>query len=909
MADSVVDIVEELTPSQTRKRRISDIMEDLDDYEEAETLERGDSVAPEQKRPKLVESDSSAPHLAQPHQHESTISKSTTSTAPPSGNAGTSSNTSPQHSPHKQLNDASSVQDDDLDGDNSSSMADDSFLDVTIDVDAASHYISRLTRKSGLNFKTVLPTDIPTNAAPQAPSAALEKGATSTTSYKVTRVHHSKSKAEFERFKDALTNSSNMVVISYTTNGDAAKEFSSTRGSRDLPKGMMVPAMNLKEQIQLLAIRIDEQAEIFEMEIAPQTSNAFAMMAGGAQRASAASVVQPHMDLLVSLIKRTAIPATHMLVIYNTQRLLRLIQMTNKATRFYSFEEAPFDPFVAGFVINPEMGVETDEERTALSMRSYEYEGMLRKFCPAAASKILEHRAKNLLADDTYHTRNVVLSVCQKLREDELEDAFLFEMRVAVLLAQMETFGMRVDLNYLSEPRKTLMAKLKDLTQQACVLLGHDVLLSSPSQVASAVYSGLETYIAKMDKPKKSALRLTRSGKHPSTDERALAELKKRMRADGMTSWKQYKIVEIVLEHRPVHKLLSFLEAVEQTAEHSKDPRFRTVYPRWLQCNTASGRVTCSSPNMQTQPTTDEIHVLAASTGDDDPEKMQAMLRSTRMGSSIDTHSAQQAAAAVANNAGGAPSETASMGSFSKFEINIRSAYVSRPGFTLVGADYSQIEMRILAQVSSDEELIRYFNSGMDIHRQVASRVFKCTLEQVTSQQREWCKRIVYGIVYGMGVQALSKSIDVTPARGREFYDSFMGSFPKVQQWIANARANVRNTFVTRTMLGRLRRFQPGGNADASQYLRQGVNTTIQGSAADIVKLAMVAIDTEVFESELSANLLLQIHDELIYEVKDEHVEPFKVIMKRCMEGAVPGFEVPLDINIESGNSWGLMKP
>lgn len=891
---------------------------DLEQFDESELMEHEVYAAPEQKRAKLVEEDSAASHSLKKLPDGTSKSSSDPSSSDKPNEAEKSNSPNSNNSPQKQAADAASNADEDMDGDdfnsnlnNASTMGDDSFLDVSVDVDSAANYLTRLTRKSGLNYKTILPINnslLQLTPAAQAPTSTGTKGQTSSLPYKITRVHHSKSTTEFERFKTLLSNSSGMVIISYTTNGDAAKEFSSTRGSRDLPKAMMVPPMNLKEQIQLLAIRIDDQMEIFEMEIAPQTSNAFAMMAGGAQRTSAASFVQPHMDLLVSIIKRTAIPETHLLVIYNTQRLLRLIQSTNKAVRFYAFEEAPFDPFVAGFVINPEMGVETDEERTALSMRSYEYEGMLRKFCGAAAAKILESRPKNVLADDTYHTRDIVLSVCQKLEEDELVDAVFFEMRVASLLAQMETFGMRIDLNYLSEPRKAINNKLKDLTQQACVLLGHDVLLSSPSQVATAVYGGLETYIAKMDKPKKSALRLTRSGKHPSTDEKALVELKKRMRADGMTNWKQYKIVEIVLEHRPIHKLLSFLEAVEQTAEPSKDPRFRVVYPRWLQCNTASGRVTCSSPNMQTQPTTDEIHVLANSNNEEDPEKMQAMLRSSRMGSSIDTHAAQQAVASAASSAIQA-SELTGSGAVSKFEINIRSAYVSRPGFTLVGADYSQIEMRILAQVSNDEELIRYFNSGIDIHRQVASRVFKCELEQVTSQQREWCKRIVYGIVYGMGVQALSKSLDITSARGREFYDSYMGSFPKVQYWIANTRSYVRSAFLVRTMLGRLRRFQPGGSADAGQYLRQGVNTAIQGSAADIVKLAMVAIDTEVFESKLTANLLLQIHDELIYEVKDEDVEKFKVIMQRCMEGATPGFDVPLTINIETGTSWGLMKP
>lgn len=921
MSSLDADDAAELTPSQTRKRLIRDIQADLEQFDQDELLGTEDYGPPEQKRSKLEETDDNTPHSSTLLKNNSSISSSSTGSTNRPPTAGRASPPKSDSSPDNHASAPSSPHGSEINGNDPHSnhngihsTADDSFLDVTIDMDSASHYLARLSRKCLLPYKTTFPagsapSTAPTSSAPPATlSSSNSKGVASIVPYKVTRVHHSKSAAEFERFKTRLSNSNGMVILSYTTNGDVAKEFSSTRGSRDLPKGMMVPPTNVKEQIQMAVLRIDDDTELFELEIAPQTSNAFAMMAGGAQRTSAASVVQPHLDIIISILKRKIIPASHLLIVYNAQRLIRLIQVTFKTIRFYSFEEPPFDPFVAGFVINPEMGVEQDEERTALSMRAYEYEGMLRKFCGSTASKILESRPKNVLADDTYHTRDIVLAIIQKLQEEELVEACMFEMRVAVLLAHMETPGMRIDLNYLAEPRKAINTKLKDLTQQACVLLGHDVLLSSPSQVASAVYNGLETYLSKMDKPKKSALRLTHSGKHPSTNEAALLELKKRMRADGMTSWKQYKIVDIVLEHRPIHKLLSFLEAVEQTAEPSKDPRFRVVFPRWLQCNTGTGRITCSSPNMQTQPTTDEIRLLATTSAEDDPEKMQALLRTTRMGSAIDAHSAQQAIAAVSNSSESTAAD-ASLNSVSKFEINIRSAYVSRPGYTLVGADYSQIEMRILAQVSNDEELIQYFKSGMDIHRQVASRVFKCSLDQVTSQQREWCKRIVYGIVYGMGVQALSKSLDITSARGREFYDSFMGSFPKVQHWIANARGYIRSTFMTRTMLGRIRRFQPGGSSDQGQYLRQGVNTTIQGSAADIVKLAMVAIDTELFEAELSANLLLQIHDELIYEVKDEDVETFKVIMKRCMEGAAPDFEVPFVINIETGTSWGLMKP
>jgi DNA polymerase I-like protein with 3'-5' exonuclease and polymerase domains len=704
--------------------------------------------------------------------------------------------------------------------------------------------------------------------------------------YVVSRVHHSKSSKEFERLKRNLLNAREMVVIGYTTSGDCGKELLSSRTMKDLPKNVMVPPMNLKEAIQMVSIRIDDAMEVFELEIAPQTSNAFALMG---QSKGGNKHIESHFNLIWDILKRKVIPQSTQLVIYNTQRFLRLLQMAKGGQiDFRSFEEPPLDPFIAGFIINPEMGVEPDAERSALSMRAYEFDTMMRAFCPAIK---LASKVKNLLAYDTFHTRDLALALWPALNANDLTDAFLFEMRVATVLAEMEVHGMRVDLQMLAEARKAIDAKLRELGNIAKQIIGYDILLSSPSQVSEAIYSGLEDYIAG-EKSRNSALRKTSAGKHQSTKEAALLELKKRMKADGMTHMKQFKMTEIVLEHRPIHKLLSFLDAVELTAEKSKDPRFKVVYPKWLQCNTGTGRVTGASPNMQTQPTTDEIRFLVFEP-DEEHEAPIHFLATQRFGSALESGA----------------STTDSSAATVDFQINIRSAYVSRPGHTLVGADYSQIEMRILAQVSGDEELINFFKTGMDIHRQVASKVFKITPDQVSSQQREWCKRIVYGIVYGMGIQALSKSLDISSARGKEFYESFMGSFPRVQQWINSTRAHIRSTHMVRTMLGRIRTFMPGGTTDTGKYLRQGVNTAIQGSAADIVKIAMVMIDKQAFDEKVDAKLLLQIHDELIYEIKDSDVEKFKIIMKRCMEGAVPHFDVPLVINIETGTSWGLMQP
>lgn len=933
MADQGSPHLTQESSSQKRRRHMSHIQAELELYDENELLQHDPLPEPDSKRPKLAEVDSSGLHssLLPPTSSDTVVLSSNIPNSSHSGPDGASlkypahvESIGPENQhPSPSTSDATAFLHTNVD---LHLMAEDkSLVEPDVDPEKVSHYMERLITSSGHPFCTHLSSK---TFFPSSSSSSLDDSATSVASsssgvggvgkddgvdsgvlpgYVVTRVHASKTASDFSRLLSSLENCQEMLVIGYRTNGDSAKEFSSTRGSKDLPLLVMVPAMNLKEQIQVVALRVDNAMEVFEMELAPQTSNAFALI-GGARKSGKHqqdTYNEKHFDLLVNIIKRKIISPTVQLVIYNTQRLLRLLQMFRPKFLFHSFEEPPLDPFVAGFVLDPEMGVDADSERSALSMRSYEFVPMMKAYC--ATHAMIPTRTKNELASDTFLTRDLALSLWDKLEKKDLVDSFMFEMRITVILAKMEVPGMMVDLKMLQEPKRAIHTKLKELTLLASQVLGHDILLSSPSQVAEAIYTGLEDYIAG-EKSKNSALKRTSAGKHQSTKEAALLELKKRMKGDGMTNMRQYKLVEIVLEHRPIHKLLSFLDAVEITAEKSKDPRFRIVYPKWLQCNTGTGRITGASPNMQTQPTTDEIRLLAYDTATNEigggggvGGSSHMILPTMRIGSSLET--------SASSSSSSPPPNDALLGTIESFKINIRSAYVSRPGYTLVGADYSQIEMRILAQVSNDEQLIHLFKTGMDIHRQVASRVFKVPVEAVSSQQREWCKRIVYGIVYGMGVQALSKSLDISNTRGKEFYDTFMGSFPKVQEWIHTARVDVTQRHMVRTMLKRIREFEPGATTDAGKYKRQGVNTIIQGSAADIVKLAMVGIDTQVEEAEIGAKLLLQIHDELIYEVLDAHIGPFKVIMRRCMEGAAPHFQVPLTVNVETGQSWGLMKP
>jgi DNA polymerase-1 len=240
--------------------------------------------------------------------------------------------------------------------------------------------------------------------------------------------------------------------------------------------------------------------------------------------------------------------------------------------------------------------------------------------------------------------------------------------------------------------------------------------------------------------------------------------------------------------------------------------------------------------------------------------------------------------------------------------VAIRSAFVAQEGYSFVAFDYSQVEMRVLAVLSGDEKLQGVFRGGKDVHSSVASFVFDVPEAQVTKDMRRKAKVINFGIIYGMGVNALMKNLGGTRKEAQEFYDNYFKSFPKIAAYFEKIKKDAHKDGFTQTMYGRRRYVQ--GIKSHIQFIRAmaeraALNAPIQGAAADIIKIAMKKADTELKDAGLSddAHLLLQIHDELLYEIKDEAIPKAKNIIKTAMEH-FPDVPLPLTVNVSVGKRW-----
>jgi DNA polymerase-1 len=237
----------------------------------------------------------------------------------------------------------------------------------------------------------------------------------------------------------------------------------------------------------------------------------------------------------------------------------------------------------------------------------------------------------------------------------------------------------------------------------------------------------------------------------------------------------------------------------------------------------------------------------------------------------------------------------------------IRQAFVPREGWTFVSADYSQIELVVLAHLCQDKNLVSAFLEGKDIHRQTASLMFAVPLDMVTSDMRRAAKTINFGLMYGMSAFRLANELKISRKEAQSFFDAYKREFSGVDLYFQSVIAEAEKTGDVGTMLGH-RRTLPnitGRNRVEKQAAeRVAMNTPIQGSAADIVKTAMLRVDRALREGGFQARLLLQVHDELLLEVPPSEVETIKELLRREMEGAFT-LSVPLRVGIEAGATWG----
>lgn len=315
---------------------------------------------------------------------------------------------------------------------------------------------------------------------------------------------------------------------------------------------------------------------------------------------------------------------------------------------------------------------------------------------------------------------------------------------------------------------------------------------------------------------------------------------------DLIISYPEYdSFISSILKYREINKLYSTYTL--NLLEYAKDGRIHTEFK---QTGTATGRLSSSNPNMQNIPQKGEYAEI------------------------------------------------------------LRSSFVAKKGCKLVSLDYSQIELRILAHLSEDENLIKAFNENKDIHTMTALNIFHLSsADEVTHDIRRIAKAVNFGILYGLSSFGLARDTKVTRKEAQSFIDGYFALYPKVKIFIDEIIKQTREKGYCSTILGRKRNIHDINSRNANirtRAERMAVNAPIQGSAADIIKLAMIECDKYIKENGIDAKCILQIHDELIFEVNENIVSEFTDIMKNIMERAV-SLSVPLLVNAETGDNWGQL--
>ncbi len=236
----------------------------------------------------------------------------------------------------------------------------------------------------------------------------------------------------------------------------------------------------------------------------------------------------------------------------------------------------------------------------------------------------------------------------------------------------------------------------------------------------------------------------------------------------------------------------------------------------------------------------------------------------------------------------------------------IRQGFIPEEGMWLLSADYSQIELRILAQISGDERLREAFRKDEDVHAHTASLLFHCPLDQVTEEMRRRAKVINFGVIYGMGPYALAEQLGISRKEARAFIDQYFQTYAGVKAWRERCLEQARKEGYVTTLLNR-RRYLPELKSDNAGVRalaeRTAINTPIQGTAADLIKVAMIRVFDALEVEGLGTRMLLQVHDELVFEVPDEELEAVQPLVRREMEGVME-LEVPLRVDMKAGRNW-----
>jgi DNA polymerase-1 len=307
----------------------------------------------------------------------------------------------------------------------------------------------------------------------------------------------------------------------------------------------------------------------------------------------------------------------------------------------------------------------------------------------------------------------------------------------------------------------------------------------------------------------------------------------------------KHPVVDLLLEYRELSKLKStYVEALPQQV----NPRTGRVHTSYNQAGSVTGRIASSDPNLQNIP--------------------------------IRTELGRQ----------------------------VRQAFIADSGFTLLSVDYSQVELRIAAHMSNDEAMLAAFRADQDIHTATAAAILGTTLDKVTKEQRRNAKAINFGLLYGMSAFGLTRSSDLTLAEAEDFVDAYFKQFPGVKGYLDNIRRLAAKQGYVETLLGRRRYFpglKSGSNpATRAREEREAINAPIQGTAADIMKLAMIGVASALKDAGLKGRLLLQVHDELVIECPRNELQETAKIARTMMENAY-NLIIPLKTEARYGHDWG----
>lgn len=238
----------------------------------------------------------------------------------------------------------------------------------------------------------------------------------------------------------------------------------------------------------------------------------------------------------------------------------------------------------------------------------------------------------------------------------------------------------------------------------------------------------------------------------------------------------------------------------------------------------------------------------------------------------------------------------------------VREAFIPRnEDYILLAADYSQIELRLIAEISGDEAMLEAFQKGQDIHTATAARVFGVPFEEVTREQRYRAKTVNFSIIYGAGATNLSRQLDIKRAEAKDLIDNYFRQYPGLKHYMEKTVEDARTNGYVTTLMGRrryLRDIDSRSSLERSNAERVAINTPIQGTAADLIKIAMVRIHKALKAGDYKTRMVLQVHDELVFDAHQSEVEILTPIISDCMKNAIPGLKVPIEVGIGTGKTW-----